>query len=602
MNQFVVSARKYRPTQFKEVVGQEHITQTLKNAIRQQKLAHSFLFCGPRGVGKTTTARILAKAINCQDPGSEVEPCGKCESCVSFQNQNSMNILEMDGASNNSVENIRNLIEQVRIPPAHGDYKLFIIDEVHMLSASAFNAFLKTLEEPPSHAIFILATTEKHKILPTILSRCQIYDFKRIQVREIVSHLQSICQSENIDFEEEALHVIAEKADGALRDALSMFDRIASFAEGRLSYEKVIKQLNILDYDYYFKFVDQLMVGDLGAIYLLFDDVLSRGFDAHVFLLGLQEHFRQLLMIQLDKTEALVDAVGNLKEKYIRQAAQVERDFILTALDLANACDVNYRMAQNKRLHVEIALMKIAYFKNVKATRNDLNEISEEPAKKKVNPVAGNESQNISVESRENDVPEVPTVKSEPDQKATEKISVEGAEKRSIQKGIEKRAPTPVKKQSAGKHVLPKLNNLSNIKADIEKENNKGEAVKDNEVLKAEINASWKEFRESHSSPSLRSFMEDSLLELVGDQLIVRVSSQLAKSSILEQRELFENIRSVSGPRNIQIKFEIEESESQDESNESPLITPQDKFNALREKNPKLDMFVKTLNLKIDSD
>lgn len=360
-NKFVVSARKYRPTRFDEVVGQSHITQTLKNAIKQNKLAHAFLFCGPRGVGKTTSARILAQTINCLNLGEDIEACGTCSSCEAFKKNNSINVLELDAASNNSVDNIRNLIDQVRIPPSDGRYRLYIIDEVHMLSQAAFNAFLKTLEEPPEYAIFILATTEKHKILPTILSRCQIYDFKRIQTKDIMGHLSAICETENIQFEAEALRVIANKSDGALRDALSIFDRIASFAEGELTYASVINQLNILDYEHYFKIVDLLLLGDLGSVFLQFNEIVENGFDPHVFLMGLQEHLRQLLMIQLDKTIPLLEVSAEVQPRYTQQAALVGRDFVLTLLDYANQCDVEYRHAQNKRLHVEVCLMKMAY-------------------------------------------------------------------------------------------------------------------------------------------------------------------------------------------------------------------------------------------------
>ncbi|HLU94837.1 MAG TPA: DNA polymerase III subunit gamma/tau, partial [Membranihabitans sp.] len=333
MSQFIVSARKYRPQRFDEVVGQEHITTTLKNAIRQNKVAHAFLFCGPRGVGKTTSARILAKTINCENITSDFEACGECTSCVAFQKKNAPNIIELDAASHNSVDDIRNLNEQVRIPPAQGNYKLFIIDEVHMLSIAAFNAFLKTLEEPPPSAIFILATTEKHKILPTILSRCQIYDFKRNKVSDIVQHLEKICESEGLAYDREALHLIAEKADGALRDALSIFDRMVSFSDGHISYAAVIDQLNVLDYDYFFQLTDQLVTGDLPEAYLLFDQILDKGFSPEVFLLGFQEHLRQLLMIQLSKTASLVNGSPELQQRYANQSAVTSRDFLLTILD-----------------------------------------------------------------------------------------------------------------------------------------------------------------------------------------------------------------------------------------------------------------------------
>lgn len=377
MSNFVVSARKYRPVTFEDVVGQEHVTNTLKNALRNDHLAHAFLFCGPRGVGKTTCARILAKVINCQNPGVELEPCNTCSSCTSFNDNASFNITELDAASNNSVEHIRALIEQVRFQPQQGKYKVFIIDEVHMLSQQAFNAFLKTLEEPPSYAIFILATTEKHKIIPTILSRCQIFDFKRIQAPSMVRHLQGISGKENIQADEDALHVIAQKADGALRDALSIFDRIVSYSGAHVKYEDVILNLNVLDYDYYFKIVDALLVENLAQVMLLFDEILNKGFEADIFINGLAEHLRNLLMCKDPQTLSLLELTDNLKERYRTQAHISPSSFLLTALNLCNDCDINYRMARHKRLHVEMTLIKMTYI-------NRAVNISTEAAEKKI--------------------------------------------------------------------------------------------------------------------------------------------------------------------------------------------------------------------------
>ena len=365
MENFIVSARKYRPATFETVVGQQHITGTLKNAIKNNQLAQAFLFCGPRGVGKTTCARILAKTINCTNPTAEMEACGQCENCVSFQTGHSFNIHELDAASNNSVDDIRSLIEQVRIPPQAGKYKIYIIDEVHMLSQSAFNAFLKTLEEPPSYAIFILATTEKHKILPTILSRCQIFDFNRIQVEDISSHLATIADRENITFETDGLHIIAQKADGGLRDALSMFDQIASYANKNITYKAVIDNLNILDYDYFFKLTSFLTAAEVSQTLLLFDEILNNGFDGNNFINGLASHFRNLLVGKDGATIKLLEVSENIKQKYLEQCKQTELSFLLTALNLANSCDLNYKNSKNQRLQVELALIKMCHIRSV---------------------------------------------------------------------------------------------------------------------------------------------------------------------------------------------------------------------------------------------
>ncbi|OWK71670.1 DNA polymerase III subunit gamma/tau [Pedobacter sp. AJM] len=365
MENFIVSARKYRPATFETVVGQQHITGTLKNAIKNNQLAQAFLFCGPRGVGKTTCARILAKTINCTNPTAEMEACGQCDNCLSFQNGHSFNVHELDAASNNSVDDIRSLIEQVRIPPQAGRYKIYIIDEVHMLSQSAFNAFLKTLEEPPSYAIFILATTEKHKILPTILSRCQIFDFNRIQVEDISRHLATIAQRENIAFETDGLHIIAQKADGGLRDALSMFDQIASYANKNITYKAVIDNLNILDYDYFFKLTSYLTAAEVSQTLLLFDEILNNGFDGNNFINGLATHFRNLLVGKDAATIKLLEVSENIKQKYLDQCRQTELSFLLTALNLANNCDLNYKNSKNQRLQVELALIKMCHIRSV---------------------------------------------------------------------------------------------------------------------------------------------------------------------------------------------------------------------------------------------
>jgi DNA polymerase-3 subunit gamma/tau len=372
MENFIVSARKYRPSTFESVVGQHAITSTLQNAIRNNTLAQAFLFCGPRGVGKTTCARIMAKTINCLHPTADMEACNECESCVSFNNNASFNIFELDAASNSGVDDIRALIDQVRIPPQIGKYKVYIIDEVHMLSGAAFNAFLKTLEEPPAYAKFILATTEKHKILPTILSRCQIFDFKRITVEDIANHLRNIAAKEGVTAEDEALNIIAQKADGALRDALSIFDQMVSFSGNNITYQDVITNLNVLDYEYYFRMVDNILAGDINSMLLLLNEVINKGFDPQNFIQGMASHLRNLLLGKDPRVVALMEVSKQLQERYIKQAERCDTAFILRALDLANECDINFRSANNKRLHLEVALMKMVAVPNVTVIRNEV--------------------------------------------------------------------------------------------------------------------------------------------------------------------------------------------------------------------------------------
>ncbi|MBR4837405.1 MAG: DNA polymerase III subunit gamma/tau [Bacteroidales bacterium] len=375
MENFIVSARKYRPVTFDSVVGQHAITSTLQNAIRNNTLAQAFLFCGPRGVGKTTCARIMAKTINCLHPTEDMEACNECESCVSFNNNASFNIFELDAASNSGVDDIRALIDQVRIPPQIGKYKVYIIDEVHMLSGAAFNAFLKTLEEPPAYAKFILATTEKHKILPTILSRCQIFDFKRITVEDITNHLKKIAAKEGVTTEEEALNIIAQKADGALRDALSIFDQMVSFSGNNITYQDVITNLNVLDYEYYFRMVENILANDINSMLLLLNDVINKGFDPQNFIQGMASHMRNLLLGKDARVVDLMEVSSQLKARYAKQAESCNTAFLLRALDIANECDINFRSANNKRLHLEVALLKMVSMQPIQTVPAMKNEI-----------------------------------------------------------------------------------------------------------------------------------------------------------------------------------------------------------------------------------
>ena len=424
MDTFIVSARKYRPTTFRSVVGQEALTTTLKNAIAGNKLAHAYLFSGPRGVGKTTCARIFAKTINCLNPTSENEACNKCESCVAFNEQRSYNIHELDAASNNGVDDIRALIEQVRIPPQIGKYKVYIIDEVHMLSQSAFNSFLKTLEEPPSHAIFILATTEKHKIIPTILSRCQVYDFNRINVADIVEHLQYVAKQEGVLAEAEALNVIAHKADGGMRDALSIFDQTASYTQGNITYKTVIDNLNVLDYEYYFRLTDAILEGSVVDCLLILNDILNRGFEGQYIVSGVASHFRDLLVCKDSKTAALFEVGASIREQYIDTAKRCSNEFLYKAIDIANECDLNYRISKNRRLMLELAFIKLCqlqenptregkktnFIKPIekgssvsKSTPTEIKRTSKESTSKTI---ANNKTQSEKSQSKETDSPQ----------------------------------------------------------------------------------------------------------------------------------------------------------------------------------------------------
>ena len=451
MDNFIVSARKYRPATFQTVVGQLHITGTLKNAIKNNQLAQAFLFCGPRGVGKTTCARILAKTINCESLSADAEACGVCHSCISFQNGNSFNIHELDAASNNSVEDIRSLIEQVRIPPQAGRYKIYIIDEVHMLSQAAFNAFLKTLEEPPNYAIFILATTEKHKILPTILSRCQIFDFNRIRVEDIAKHLAEIAHKEGIAYDEDGLHLIAQKADGGLRDALSMFDQIVSFSSKNVNYKSVIDNLNILDYDYYFKLTDAILSEDVANALLLFDEILSNGFDGNHFITGLASHFRNLLVCKDASTLKLLEVSEGIRQKYTIQSQLAPLSFLISALNISNQCDLNYKTSKNQRLQVELTLIKLCHIPAaVNLSTAGIPAMQDGQVKKKLNPVEEPLISEVTLPIQETSIP-IPAIVSEP---ITQELVVEET--------AVSPSPEAMVEETAVKITIPKLSSGTN--------------------------------------------------------------------------------------------------------------------------------------------
>jgi DNA polymerase-3 subunit gamma/tau len=581
MSNFIVSARKYRPNRFEDVVGQEHVSGTLKNALQSDHLAHAFLFCGPRGVGKTTCARILAKVLNCQNLSKDFEPCNECTSCKSFNENASFNITELDAASNNSVEHIRALIEQVRFQPQQGKYKVFIIDEVHMLSQQAFNAFLKTLEEPPSYAIFILATTEKHKILPTILSRCQIYDFRRIQIPDTVAHLQHICKTEGIEAEEDALHIIAQKSDGALRDALSIFDRIVAFSGKKVSYQDVISNLNVLDYDYYFKLVDALLLEDVSKIFLLFDDILRKGFDPELFINGFSEHLRNLLVCKDEQTLSLLEVSGNLQERYRTQARLTPTAFILTALNIANECDIEYKNARNKRLHVEMALVKMTYINRVVKVGQQ-PQLAEEEKKNPERSEIGREQ----VESNPLAVGSKPEIENnsmvaepEPENMPTLFSKPNGAEK----------------------HALPKVS-ISAMLQEIKEESNM--VVEATELTIDNLKDAWQHYIEKNMvHPALKTLFQEVQLNVAENQVIVQVAGARAESTIREETGLVEHLRHHFGmPR---LSFLIKKIDKQVDTTppkyQKPL-TAKEKYLKMRETNPVLQDLQKRFDLRPEED
>jgi DNA polymerase III subunit gamma/tau len=497
MEKFIVSARKYRPQTFDTVVGQEHITTTLKNAIKNHQLAHAFLFCGPRGVGKTTCARILAKTINCENPSPDGEACNQCRSCKSFNEGTSLNIHELDAASNNSVDDIRSLVEQVRFAPQAGKYKVYIIDEVHMLSQSAFNAFLKTLEEPPPYAIFILATTEKHKILPTILSRCQIFDFKRITLQDTVDHLQGIANKEHIKTQETALQLIAQKSEGCMRDALSILDKIVSFTNAEVTYENTIEHLNILDADYYFKLIDCMLNQDLAGAMLLYDDIDKKGFEGDMVLNGFQEFIRNLLICKDERVAGLLEVVESFKQRYTETAKRTEAGYLVSALNILNEAEINYRAARNKRLHVELALIKLCYLKQaLEITANGavvdkkkLVDSSKAVAFKTIQPIASP----VKTASKL-DVKTPATPISEP---SAAKLIIETKPEKKVAEPIQKKAVETVQEPATnynGKNngnSKPKLGSLEALRQKIKEENCSDEEIVDHPLEMNKLKKAW---------------------------------------------------------------------------------------------------------------
>ena len=646
---FLASARKYRPTRFDEVVGQEHVALTLKNALKNDKLAHAFLFCGPRGVGKTTCARILAKVLNCQNRGDDFEPCNSCESCNAFANNGSFNIIELDAASNNSVEHIRNLIEQVRFQPQHGKYKVFIIDEVHMLSAQAFNAFLKTLEEPPEYAVFILATTEKHKIIPTILSRCQIYDFKRIQVGRMVEHLQHIAKEENVKADPEALSVIAQKADGALRDSLSIFDRIAGSVDKEITYEDVIQNLNVLDYDYFFRFTEAMMAEDLTKVMLIFNEIVDNGFEPDIFINGMAAHLRNLLVAKDPATIQLLEQGEKLKKQYLAQAELTPASFLLSGLNILNTCDINYKMARNKRLHVELSLIKLTYINRAVSLAANAPLATPAPSgeKKKVaSPPKVSEKTIVSVPIEKTVEPVMvkepeqtvePTPPPPPqDDAPKEKLSLD-ALMAEVEKE-EEAAPVPIKEvlpaaeettfvestpneapeataeptesevtaaeeettsveapEPAPKEKL----SLANLMAEVEEE----EANKEEEVLTVvtleALQEAWEKISDIKES-RVNSFMKIAGVAIDGRKIIITVGSNLGKATITQESDIMEFLRKELKNKELIWEVIIDETMAPPKIEKPQKMTSKEIYQQMMKVNPLIKDALDRFDLKVE--
>jgi DNA polymerase-3 subunit gamma/tau len=585
MEKFVVSARKYRPITFDAVVGQSHITTTLQNAIRTNHLAQAFLFCGPRGVGKTTCARILAKTINCQNLTEDISPCNECDSCKSFNNNASFNIHELDAASNNSVEDIRNLTDQVRFPPQSGKYKIYIIDEVHMLSASAFNAFLKTLEEPPSYAIFILATTEKHKILPTILSRCQIFDFNRIQIKDIADHLANVAVKEAVKADYQALELIAQKADGGLRDALSMFDLNVTFSSGNgLTYQAVLENLHILDYDYYFRMTEALWTGNVSEAFLLYNEILEKGFDGHQFVVGLNEHFRNIMVSKDPQTVKLLQVADSIQQRYIEQSAKLSLGYIFSSLSIGSQLDINYKSAKNQRLHVEIGLMKFSQIQQV-LTLSELPNNGDE--KKNSNPLASQSA--VRAESSEQKsvvYAATPTTTSQAQPSYVQ--SIPAMPERPV---IPNLSSTGVSVQFTSRPSMAssKLRSTVDIETTVLKSKTKMQSV-DNQPVLSKYNDS---FTYEAAQQALVAFANERDIEtlkvmlqrefvLEGTTLKLQLDNQIQMETLVQlKQELATFLRQSLRNASIQIASEIVESTS-----ERRPYTAQEKFEYLANKNP----------------
>jgi DNA polymerase-3 subunit gamma/tau len=589
MDKFIVSARKYRPQNFSTVVGQAHITTTLKNAIKNNQLAHAFLFCGPRGVGKTTCARILAKTINCENQTPDGEACNTCNSCVSFDAGTSMNIHELDAASNNSVDDIRSLVEQVRFAPQAGKYKVYIVDEVHMLSSSAFNAFLKTLEEPPPYAIFILATTEKHKILPTILSRCQIFDFKRITNNDTIEHLQEICNKEKIQAEKAALHVIAQKSEGCMRDALSILDKIVSFSNGELTYSNTLEHLNILDEDYYFKLLDCMMQQQLSDAMLLYDEINRKGFEGDTLLEGYSEFIRNLLVSKDAKAAILLEVADDFKQKYLQAAQQIATGWLIAALNLLNEAEINYKQARNKRLHVELTIIKLCYLLQAVEMVNNEGTVSKKKVVEAAKPIAFKSIQPIRVKEIEPQILPDTIIK-----KSVEaKLIIE-----------EPRAAEKVNSQPEPVSAEPKrpLGSLDAIRKKVSAQNKNGKEIKD--LTEAELKICWDKFieklneKKNHSAVTNFKMAE---LKIIDNNSIEIITGNNIQQKFIEQEraELVDDLQQFFCNRQLTYSVTIIEKEGTGEITEKPLSS-REQYLKIVEEYPLVKELKDRLRLELD--
>lgn len=590
-DKFIVSARKYRPQNFSTVVGQAHITTTLKNAIKNNQLAHAFLFCGPRGVGKTTCARILAKTINCENQTPDGEACNTCNSCVSFDAGTSMNIHELDAASNNSVDDIRSLVEQVRFAPQAGKYKVYIVDEVHMLSSSAFNAFLKTLEEPPPYAIFILATTEKHKILPTILSRCQIFDFKRITNNDTTEHLQEICDKEKIHAEKAALHVIAQKSEGCMRDALSILDKIVSFSNGELTYSNTLEHLNILDEDYYFKMLDCMQQQHLSDAMLLYDEINRKGFEGDTLLEGYSEFVRNLLVSKDAKAAILLEVADDFKQKYLQAAQQISTGWLIAALNLLNEAEINYKQARNKRLHVELAIIKLCYLLQAVEMVNNDGAVSKKKLVESARPVAFRSIQPIRIREQEPAVVQSPVTP----QNSEAKLIIEEPEQR-----VESKIVSPP--ASVSTEPKKSLGSLAAIRNKVSAQNKNGKEVK--ALTEEDLRICWGQFieklnaKKNHSAVTNFKMAE---LKIIDNNSIEIITENNIQQKFIEQEraELVDDLQQYFCNRQLTYNVIIIEKEGSNVVTEKPL-TSREQYLKIIEEYPLVRELKDRLRLELD--